>query len=275
MSEDTSSHPPQAARNPSDSPSPRPPLKRSQPSEDSEYEDGPRDTEASPLLVNDGDDREDGGASPAASSLKSLRSWTSKKRRPWRWPSIFALTILLLVILVILGFGFAAPAVMEEYTKEAAVFKPAALSIETFTPTGVKARVRGDFQLDASRVHRKSVRDVGKALAWIARAVESRESIVEVFFPELDDTLLGTAVIPPVVIGIRNGVTTHVDFVADLSAGDLSGLRNIATDWVKGRVSRFNLQGLATVSLKSGPFFLGTQTLSQSLIFDRKHCLVV
>lgn len=257
---------------PSHGSSPRPPLKRSQPSDTSDFEhDDQRDTEATPLLVNNSDENHEGHDTPAASSLRSLRDWTSKKRRPWRWPSIIVLTILVLIILVILGFGFAAPAVMEEYTKQATVFEPSTLSIETFTSTGVKARVQGDFTLDASRVHKKSVRHVGRMLAWIARAVESRESIVEVYFPGFDDTLLGTAIIPPVVVNIRNGVTTHVDVVADLSAGDLSGLKNIAMSWIKGKVSSLHVEGLATVSLKSGPFSLGTQTLSQSMIFNRRY----
>ena len=178
-----------------------------------------------------------------------------------------ALTLLTAVVLVILGLGFAAPAVVEEYTKEAMVFEPTALSIDSFTSTGVKARVQGDFTLNGSKVRRKPVRDLGRAATWIAAAVESKESSVEVYLPEYGNLLLGTAVIPPIVVSIRDGVTTHVDFVSDLHAGDMDGLRRMAKDWIEGRIGSLSVAGVADVPLKSGIFGLGTQKLSETIVF--------
>lgn len=172
-----------------------------------------------------------------------------------------------MVILAILGIGFATPAVVEEYTKEAMVFEPTGLSIDSFTSTGVKARIQGDFTLDGSRVQKKSVRDLGRAGTWIARSVESKKSRVEVFLPEYGDVLLGYAIVPPIVVGIRDGITTHVDFVSELSAGDLDGIRRMAHDWVEGRIGKLSVRGVADVPLKSGIFSLGTQSLSQTIVF--------
>ena len=238
----------------------------------SDEEDDVDGTENTHLLGDTSQSRDyDGDESPAASSLRSLRNWGSTKKGKWRWPSIIALTLLLLVFIVILGLGFTAPAVMEEYSREAAVFDPTNLSIESITSTGVRARVQGDFKLDGARVHKKPVRDLGRAMSWVAKAIESREITVEVYLPEHGDVLLGTAIIPPVVISIRDGVTTHVDFVSDLSAGDLEGLKDVAQDWIKGSISSLHIRGDALVPLKSGIFYLGTHTLSDSIIFGRKH----
>jgi len=160
--------------------------------------------------------------SAAASSLRSLQGCgLSKGKTSRRWPSIVAFTLLSVAILAILGIGFTGPAIVEEYAKEATVFEPTGLSIDSFTSTGVNARIQGDFILDGSRVHKKSVRDLGRAGTWIARAVESKESRVKVFLPEYDNLLLGTAIVPPIVISIKDGVTTHVDFISELSAGDI------------------------------------------------------
>ena len=178
-----------------------------------------------------------------------------------------ALSLLSAVVIVILGLGFAAPAVVEEYAKEAVVFEPTDLSIDSFTTSGVKARIRGNFRLDAAKVQKKPVRDLGRAGTWIARAVESRPSYVKVTLPEYDDILLGTALVPSLVVDIRDGHTTYVDFTADLEPGDADGIRRIANDWIDGRLGQLRVQGKANVALKSGIFSLGTQTFSQTLEF--------
>ena len=238
---------------------------------ESDDEDDDEGTETTHLLANNGDHTNEGADSPAASSLRSLRDWGSKTSGRWRWPSIVALTLLLIIVITILGLGFAAPAVLEEYAKEAIVFEPTGLSIHSFTSTGVQARVQGDFKLDGSRVHKSSVRDLGRAMSWIARKVESEESIVQVYLPEYHDMLLGTATIPPIVVTIREGTKSHVDVITDLSAGDLDGLKSLANDWIRGKIARLVIRGEAMVPLKSGMFYLGTQSLSNSMIFGRKH----
>ncbi|KAL9099107.1 MAG: hypothetical protein Q9163_005348 [Psora crenata] len=232
------------------------------------------DSEASPLLADDVNNRNygnapthDGSNSAAASSLRSLQDSSSSQKWRRRWPSIIALSFLAVVLVLILVVAFAGPAVLEEYAKEAMVFEPTNLSIDSFTSTGVQARIQGDFQLDGSRVHKKSVRDLGRAGTWIAKAVESKQSNVDIYLPEYDNLLLGTAVVPPIVVNIRDGVTTHVDFLSDLSAGDLDGLRRMANDLLQGRVARLSVRGIANVPLKSGIFGLGTQKMSQTVDF--------
>lgn len=248
--------------------------KRSKHSKHSEHSLHP--AESTPLLsrgnhpeYGDGSTPENRAASAATSSLKSLQNLGSEKGNLSRiWPRILALTFLCLIIIVILGLGFAAPAVMEEYAKEAMVFNPTDLSIDSFTSSGVRARIQGDFSLDASRVHKKPVRDLGRFGAWIAKAVESRPSEVRVYLPEYGDVLLGIAEVPVIVVDIRNGHTTHVDFLSDLAAGDVDGIRRIANEWLEGRLGQLRVQGITKVGLKSGLFSFGTQSFSKSLVFE-------
>ena len=235
--------------------------------------------ESTPLLSQDANPNNYGNApyhdeasSPAASSLRSLQDGGySKGKKSRRWPTIIALTILGIVVVVILCLGFAAPAVVEEYAKEAMVFEPTDLSIDSFTSTGVKARIRGDFTLNGSKVERKSVRDLGRAGTWVARAVESRRSKVKVYLPEYDNLLLGTADVPPIIVDIREGHTTHIDILSDLAAGDVVGIRRMAMDWIEGRIGQLTVRGVADVPLKSGIFSLGTQSLTQTLSFTGKY----
>ncbi|MCJ1392238.1 hypothetical protein MMC18_005105 [Xylographa bjoerkii] len=230
-----------------------------------------RSDESTPLLLRNGGDHQHDTASTAASSLRSRQDESpndGKEKR--RWPTIVALSLLSAVVIVILGLGFAAPAVVQEYAKEAVVFEPTDLSIDSFTTSGVKARIRGNFRLDASKVQRKPVRDLGRAGTWIARAVESRPSYVKVRLPEYDDILLGTALVPSLVVDIRDGHTTYIDFITDLEPGDADGIRRIANDWIDGRLGQLRVQGKADVALKSGIFSLGTQTFSEILEFKGK-----
>ena len=209
-----------------------------------------------------------GQASPAAVSLQSIQdNLDSHGKGQRRWTSIISLSILSVVVIAILGLGFAAPAIVEEYVKEALLVEPTSISINSITETGVWARIKADFVLDSSRVEKKSVRDLGRAGAWIARQVESGDSKVEVYLSEYGNLLLGTANIPPVKVDIRDRHYNHLDFLAELKPGDEKGLRRIANDWLDGIMGSLAVKGIASIPLKSGIFKLGTQTVSQSILF--------
>ncbi|KAK3706732.1 hypothetical protein LTR37_012576 [Vermiconidia calcicola] len=210
--------------------------------------------------------------SASQSLLDTLSSGGSGKGSPWkrRWPSLLALLILCLVAVLIMVFAFFAPSIVEQYAAQAVVFEPTSLSIDAFTTSGVRARIQGDFAMDASRVQKKPVRDLGKFGTWVARKVESGESEVEVSLPEYGNVVLGTAHVPRVVVDVRNGHKTHVDFLSDLAPGDKEGLRRIAMDWIDGRLGQLRVLGKATVPIKSGIFSFGTQKVKHELLFANK-----
>lgn len=203
----------------------------------------------------------------ATSSLQALQNFEPGKGNARRWPTIVALVLLSLTITTILVLGFAAPEIVDEYAKEATIFNPLYLSIESFTSSGVKARIQGDFTVDASRVHKKPVRDLGRFGTWIAQEVQSKNSEVKVYLPEYGEVPIGTAYLPGIVVDIRNGHTTRVDFICDLVAGDVGGIRAILNDWIEGRLGQLRVEGVGKVGLKSGLFSLGDYQFTRSLVF--------
>jgi len=212
--------------------------------------------------------------SPATASLRSLQSSrgsskSKKNRRPW--PTILAVTMLGVAVITIILGAFFAPAIVEEYAKESMVIEPKSLSIHEITPTGVSARVQASFKLDASKVKNKHVRNIGRFGTWLARKVESEKSTVEVYLPEYGNILIGTAVVPAITVDIRNGHYTIVDFLADLKPGDIDGIRRMANDWLDGRLNKLRVTGKADVGLKSGLIHLGTQTISESMVFEGQY----
>jgi hypothetical protein len=231
--------------------------------------------ETTPLLSRQDDDEPvsysgptNGAVSPAAASLQSIQdNFEGSGKGQRKWATLVSLSILSALMVTILCLGFAAPAIVEEYAKEALVLEPTSLSIDSFTATGVRARIQGNFVLDGSRVQKKSVRDLGRVGTWIAKEVESEESMVKVYLPEYSNLLLGTAIVPPIKVSIRDGHYTHFDFLADLEPGNVDGIRRIVKDWLDGRLGSLAVKGVASVALKSGIFKLGTQTLSQSMLF--------
>ncbi|KAI9643353.1 hypothetical protein NHQ30_007972 [Ciborinia camelliae] len=256
----------------------RPSSKHSRLSVDSHHSDSSH--ESSPLLAHTDDtprydgeepeDEDDRIVSPAAASLRSIhdRDFGKSADEGLRWPTIVAVTTLFLAGIAILIFAFFAPAIVEEYAKESLVIEPTNLSIDSFTANGVKARVQAKFKMDASRVKNNAVRNIGRFGTWIAKEVESQESNVEVYLPEYDNLLIGTAVVPKVVVNIRNGVITPIDFLADLKPGSADGLRQVANDWLEGRLGQLRILGKADVTLKSGLLSLGSQSISESMIFE-------
>lgn len=163
--------------------------------------------------------------------------------------------------------AFFAPVVVEEYAKESLVIEPTNLSIHEITSTGVVARVQANFKMDASKVKNKHISNIGRFGTWIAREVETTKSTVEVYVPSMD-LLVGTAVIPRIVVNIRNGHVTPLDFLTELKPGNVEGLRQIANDWLDGRLSEITLRGVGDIGLKSGLFPLGSQTISEELRFE-------
>lgn len=233
--------------------------------------------ESTPLLSRE-PDGEDGNENagedegPDTDFVPSVHADSVKKRQTkWRLPTIIAICVLMLVLIAILAFGFALPSAVEEYANEAAVFEPTDLSIAAITSTGVKARVKGDFVLDSSRVKKKSVRDIGRFGTWVARAIEATPSDIDVSLPERGGAVLGTAQLPPVVVWIRDGEVNHLDIVAEIEPGEFDDLRQVAKDWLDGRLSELRIRGKADVALKSGIFSLGTQTVSKDILFKGNY----
>ncbi|KAK5697022.1 hypothetical protein LTR17_024089 [Elasticomyces elasticus] len=227
-------------------------------------------TEQTPLLNSSGDAEahntqpQDGSA--RTSLLTSLQS-TGGKGKKRRWPSILALAILCIVTTLIIVFAFLAPSITESYAQQAAVFTPLSLSLESFTSSGVQARVKGHFSMDASRVEKKSVRDLGRFFTYVANQAETGESEVEVSLPEYGNLVLGTARVPGVWVSVRNGHTTLVDIVAELQAGDVGGIRRVAEDFVRGRLGQVRVVGKADVPVKSGLISLGKQRVLKEMLF--------
>ena len=234
-------------------------------------------SEASPLLVRpeeeDHDVEDDEHATASTSLLRTLSNTSSTRsqdKRPFwkkRWPSIVALAVLVLAVVCIM-LGFLATEGIEEYAMQAADFKPTKLSLDSLTDTGVRVQVEGDFSMDASKVQKESVRNIGRFSTWIASEVETGATEVDVYLPEYDMVRVGTAKIPAIKVSIRNGHTTHVSFFAHLEPGRFDNLRNIANDWMDGRLGQIRLKGKADVPLRSGLIRLGSQTIVESFTFQ-------
>jgi hypothetical protein len=168
--------------------------------------------------------------------------------------------------------GFLATEAVEEYAMQAADFKPTKLSLDSLTDHGVKVQVEGDFTMDASKVQKQSVRNLGRFGTWIAREAETGPTDVDVYLPEYGNIRVGTARIPGIKVNIRNGHTTHVSFFANVQPGSFEGIRNVANDWMKGNLDQMRVKAKASIPLRSGLIRLGLQTLEHSEVFHSKYC---
>ena len=157
---------------------------------------------------------------------------------------------------------------VKNYVQEAAVFEPKDLSVESSTPDGIRVRIQGEFTLDSSRVTRAPVRGLGRFATWVAREVETGHSDVRVSLPEYGDALIGTASLPPIKVRIQDNHVSRLDFLADLAAGDVNGIRSVGMDWLDGRLEHLQLEGVTTTHIKSGLLSFGVQTISDTLTLE-------
>lgn len=239
--------------------------------------------ETSPLLANHDtdsadDDAETEDADNATPQSKSWFAWPwSKKRadkardepkRKIRWPSIIAIILLAITVIVVMILGFLVPPALKQYAENAAVLEPTGLSIESITNEGVRARIQANFRVDGSRVKDVNSRRIGNFIASIMRKIESDHTTVAVHMPGYENALIGSADVPPLTVNIMNGHSTDLDFVTDLQPGDAETLTRLANDWLVGKLSEVKLTGSTAIRLKSGVFPLGTHDLVESLVVE-------
>jgi hypothetical protein len=260
-------------------PSPRPASHKSaRSSRSAKSQRSSRTTEQTPLLSqeerSDNEQARDEEQTPAETSLLRSLSGSSGKSDSgkvplWkkRWPSILALVVLCFVVVFIM-VGFFVKEAVQEYAMQAADFKPTKLSMDGLTDHGAKVQIEGDFTMDAQKVKKGSVRNLGRFGTWIAREAETGAFDADVYLPEYGNVLIGTAEIPGVKVNIRNGHTTRVSLVATVKPGSPDGIRNVANDWIDGRLGQIRLKGKATVPLKSGLINIGKQIVEQSMVFQ-------
>ena len=232
--------------------------------------------ESTPLLSgSDSTPRYDGHEQHANSDAASIRSHAtdaqsirSTKKKSRRWPSIIAMIILALLSVSIIVVAFFVPAAVEEYAKQAAVIEPTNLSLESISADGVRVRVQANFRLDGQRVQNEHVRRVGRTATWIVRKLGTEETRVQVYLPQYDNVMIGSASVPPLTINIMDGHTTAINIVADLAPGDADGIRTIANEWLDGRLDVVRVQAKADVHIKSGIIPLGTHAVSEYITVE-------
>lgn len=175
---------------------------------------------------------------------------------------------LALFALAVMVFAFFVPAAVEEYAKQAIVLEPTNLSLVSITSDGIRARIQANFRLDAQRVENDHVRRVGRAATWLVGELGTGETKINVYLPEYNGVLLGSAAVPPLTVSIVDGRNNAVDFVADLIPGEAEGIRTIANEWLEGRLDFVRIRGQADVQLKAGFIPLGMHSIAESLTFE-------
>ncbi|KAL7937454.1 hypothetical protein V8C35DRAFT_292569 [Trichoderma chlorosporum] len=243
--------------------------------------EAPEATETSPLLSSESEHRPVTESSPLLSDADhheseedesdSLNRSPSKSESRLRWPSIIAIAVLAALTVVVMVLGFLVPPAVKSYAENAAVLEPTGLSLESLTPDGVRARIQASFKLDGSRVKDDTARRLGRLATSIVRKLDTEETKVRVHLPNYENALLGSAVVPPLSINLVDGQTTVLDFVADLSPGDAESLRQIANDWLDGKLQQVKVTGSAALSLKTGILPLGTHDIVESMVFEAKQ----
>ncbi|KAI1499801.1 hypothetical protein F5X99DRAFT_388622 [Biscogniauxia marginata] len=229
--------------------------------------------ESTPLLAgtpetpqHDGQRDTDNVASIRSRLSDALSGHSTKSSK--RWPSFIAMAVLALFIIAIIILAFILPETVQEYAQQAAVLEPTNLSLDSITADGIRARVQANFRLDGSRVVNEHVRRMGRAATFVARQLESAETKIDISLPDYESIVLGSAVIPPLLVNLRDGDVTQFDFVTDIKPGNVDGIRMIANEWLEGRLQQLRLKGDADVNLKSGILPLGLHTVSESLVFE-------
>lgn len=250
----------------------RTPLLAAAVSEDRDTDAEPNGlTESSPLLSDRGDSAEDDSSPqrvhgrPQAQQTKDAATQSKQKRR---WPSLIAMIILGTLVVIVMVLGFVVPPAVQEYVENAAVLEPTDLSVESLTADGVRARVKGTFKLDGARVTNDNARRIGRIATGIMRQLGTAETQLQLHLPHYDNALVGSAMLPPITLGLVDGQVTDLDFVADFVPGDTETARKVVNEWLRGNLDQLKVTGATALRLQSGILPLGTHNVSESMVFQ-------
>lgn len=228
-----------------------------------------RTSEQTPLLSST-DSHTEYEANGHIEAEQDRASQSSLKKRKTQWPVIAAIAALSVFMILAIIFGFAMPSAVEAYAKEAVEFEADNLSIERFTNTGIQARVQGTVWMNASKVHSRSTRNLGRFATYIAKEVESGETHMQVYLPEYNDVLLGSARVPPVKLSIRDGHYNWIDMLVDLQPGSPEGVRKLADDFMKHNLNTLNVKAVVDVPVKTGLISMRQKvTQLQTIVLDK------
>jgi hypothetical protein len=175
---------------------------------------------------------------------------------------------MIILVVAVTICGFLMPDAVKLYAENAAVLEPTSLSVESITSDGVRARIQAKFRLDGSRVENVNARRIGRFATGLMRKIGTEETRVNVYLPHYNNSLLGSAVVPPLTIDIVDGHSTEMDFVTDLAPGDAETIRQIANNWLEGKLNQLKLTGSTSISLKSGIIPLGAHDVVESMVFE-------
>lgn len=208
----------------------------------------------------------DDAASEAPSSSSQAPAKPTKSKR--RWPSLVAMLLLGIVVITVIVLGFLLPPAVQTYIEKAVVLEPTALSLDSISLTGIKARVQGNFRMDATRVEDPTARRIGRIAMSIMRTVGAEQTHVKLFVPNYDNAMVGSATVPPLTLNLVDGQITLIDVVADLSLGDNASIKKIVNDWLTGKISELEVKTATALQLKSGFIPLGTHDVVESLVLE-------
>jgi hypothetical protein len=204
-----------------------------------------------------------------------LRSGVFLPKRSGRRRKAISIVVLLMLVLAIaagcITAAIVVPSAVEAYAKQAAVLEPTNLSLESITTGGVRARIQANVRLDGNRVNDDRTRRIGRAVTWLVGGIQCEQTSIRVYLPDYQKALLGTATVPPLAIRLVDGQNNALDFVAELAPGDAESIRNIANEWLEGRLETLRVQGETDLHLKSGIMPLGTHFVSESLTFEGQY----
>lgn len=258
--------------------SPKPLLERTDSERDVMHINHPEADENAPLLSsgNNSTPRYDGSDRASLRSVSTASGVPVPKVQGRSWASITAIIVLSIMFIFIIIGAFVIPSAVETYAKQAMVIEPRGMLIDSFTRTGVNARVQADFHLDASRCKNSAMRNLGRFGMYIAHHVESEPSEVKVYLPEYDDMHIGSARVPKVKANVRNGEVTHLDFITDVKPGKIEDLQRIADDFIKGRMGQLTIKGMADVPVRCSWLSwipLGSTELAPTIVLEGKDIL--
>lgn len=208
-------------------------------------------------------------SSDAREADEESEPFTKQKRR-WRWPSIIALTTLLVIIIAIIIFAFIAPSVLREYAQQAAEIDTPRFALEEVSKDSVKIRVKVDGRLNADKVKGGFTRNIGRFATALGGRVSAGATTVSIISDS--HKTLALVSLPPQALNIRNGKWNHLDVPSEIEPKDLEAIKKLAQDALRGDMEELALTGAANIPLKVRGISLGTHAFSEKVTFEGTSC---
>ncbi|KAK7205302.1 hypothetical protein BZA70DRAFT_277811 [Myxozyma melibiosi] len=188
--------------------------------------------------------------------------------RLFKWPIVISTLVAACLSLSLVASHLVKTSAPAMYAKQSINLNLTSVSIVQMSSNGIHTHVVGEISFNSSRVQDRTTRAVGRIATLIMRKAETKETTMDI--SHVDESghpiTIGQASVPNIVVDIRDGHTTPIDFISTVKdVAAISDIAKLVEEYLHGELNGAVFRGDVDLPLRSGILPLGTHHVAHDV----------